>query len=108
VRPPCFYTSEIPRGPLLPEQYQPRYKWQETWPGGGKQDFVGYDGKEIVGRIQVDQTTSGKENQWRWNGGFASWIRRRIMPQQGWEATAREASRKVEEHYDKLKEMHGS
>ena len=33
--------------------------------------------------------------------------RRRIMPQQGWEASAREASRKVEEHYDKLKEMHG-
>jgi hypothetical protein len=44
-------------------KYQPKYKWQETRPGEGKQDLVGYDGKEIVARIQVDRTTSGKENQ---------------------------------------------
>jgi len=29
------------------------------------------------------------------------------MPQQGWEATAREALRNAEEHSDKLKEMQG-
>jgi hypothetical protein len=89
------------------EEYTPRYKWRETWPGEGHQDFEGYDGKDVVGRIQIDETTSGKEKMWRWNGGFASWIRRRLKPQEGWMPTPREAARMAEEHYDKLKEMHG-
>lgn len=88
------------------EEYRPRYKWHETWPGEEKQDFCGWDGEENVGRIQIDSTTSGRDGLWRWNGGFASWIRRRLMPQAGWMPTAREA-RMAEEHYDKLKEMHG-
>lgn len=89
------------------DEYKPRYQWRETWPGESEQDFSGYDAEELFGRIQVDTTTSGKEHLWRWNGGFASWVRQRIMPQQGWAATAREASRMVEEHYANLKEMHG-
>ena len=85
---------------------QPRYAWRETWPGEGKPDFVGYDGKEIVGRVRLDTTTATKTGLWRWNGGFASFVRRRVMPQQGWAETARAASRMAEEHYDRLKDVH--
>jgi len=89
------------------ERYRPRYKWQETWPSESKQEFIGYDGEDVVGRIQLDQTTSNRTDLWRWNGDFQSWVRKRIMPQQGWEETAREASRRAEEHHDKLKALHG-
>lgn len=91
----------------MTERYRPRYKWQETWPGESKQDFIGYDGEDVVGRIQLDQTTSNRTGLWRWNGGFQSWVRKRIMPQQGWEETAREASRRAEKHHNKLKAIHG-
>jgi hypothetical protein len=90
----------------LPEKYSPRYKWRETWPGEGKQDFTGYDGEYVVGRIRLDTTTHGKGGMWQWNGGFGRWIRKRILPQNGWAETAREASRLAEEHYERLKELH--
>lgn len=88
------------------EEYRPCYKWRETWEGEGRQDFVGYDGEDTVGRIQLDTTTSNKIGLWRWNSGFNAWVRQRIMPQQGWEETPREASRRAEEHYDRLKALH--
>ncbi|MBW9052297.1 hypothetical protein JNB85_07690 [Rhizobium mesosinicum] len=94
-------------GASIKMTYEPKYKWRETWPGEGRQDFTGYDGDDIVGRIRLDTTTSDKIGLWRWNGGFASWIRERIMPQQGWEENPREASRRAEEHHDRLKALHG-
>lgn len=87
--------------------YEPKYKWRETWPGEGRQDFTGYDGDDIVARIRLDTTTSDRIGLWRWNGGFAFWIRQRIMPQQGWEETPCEASRRAEDHYNRLKALHG-
>lgn len=90
----------------MSEEYRPRYKWRETWPGENKQDFAGYDGQDLFGRIQLDTTTSNREGLWRWNVGFEPWVRKRIMPQQGWEQTPREASRVAEEHHDRLKALH--
>jgi len=55
----------------MPSDFRLKYPWRETWPGEGKQDFAGEDGRDIVARIQLDTTTSGKSNWWRWNGGFA-------------------------------------
>ncbi len=42
----------------VPDQYQPKYKWRETWPGEGHQDFAGFDGEQSFGRIQLDTLTS--------------------------------------------------
>jgi hypothetical protein len=89
------------------EEYVPRYKWRETWPGEGHQDFVGVDGDEIFGRIMLDTTTHTKKGKWMWSGGFLRWKRIRVMPQSGWAETAREASREVEEHYEKTKAANG-
>ena len=60
--------------------------------GGSKQDFSGFDGEDRFGRMHLDQTASGKDGWWRWNVGFEPWVRKRIMPQQGWERTPREPS----------------
>jgi hypothetical protein len=39
------------------DEYRPLYKWRETWPGEGHQDFSGFDGEQSFGRIQLDQTS---------------------------------------------------
>ncbi|TAZ00090.1 hypothetical protein [Rhizobium leguminosarum] len=90
----------------MQDEYQPKYKWRETWPEEGGQGFEGIDGGECFGRVQLDTTTSNRKGMWRWNPGFEPWVRERIMPQQGWEETAREASRRAEEHHDRLKQLH--
>jgi hypothetical protein len=90
----------------MPE-YIPRYKWRATWPDEPRQDFVGEDEGEIFGRIRLDTTTHNRQGMWMWNSGFSSWIKKRVMPQSGWAETAREASRMVEEHYERLKAENG-
>ncbi|TAV99943.1 hypothetical protein ELI24_16920 [Rhizobium ruizarguesonis] len=87
--------------------YQPRYKWRETWPGEGHQDFSGFDGEQSFGRIQLDQTSHSKIGMWKWNATHVPWVREHIVPHSGWETTSREACRRVEEHYEKLLELHG-
>ncbi|WP_313906210.1 hypothetical protein [Rhizobium leguminosarum] len=87
--------------------YQPRYKWREIWPGEGHQDFSGFDGEQPFGRIQLDQTSHSKMGMWKWNATHVPWVREHIVPHSGWETTSREACRRVEEHYQKLKELHG-
>lgn len=91
----------------MPDQYQPIYKWRETWPGEGHQDFSSFDGDQSFGRIQVDEVTTSKLGMWKWNVTRIPWVREHIVPHSGWEETAREACRTVEEHYEKLKAAHG-
>ncbi|MGO7015936.1 hypothetical protein [Rhizobium leguminosarum] len=91
----------------MEDVYQPRYKWRETWPGEGYQEFTGFDGDQSFGRIQQDQTSLGKVGMWKWNITHIPWVRKQIVPHSGWEAMSREASRRVEEHYEKLKGLHG-
>lgn len=91
----------------MSETYLPRYKWRETWPGEGHQDFVGWDGEESFGRIQLDTTTHNRKGMWKWNVTHISWVRRHPAKHGGWADNAREASRHVEELYDTLKLMHG-
>ncbi|MGX9988812.1 hypothetical protein ACS4RR_006195 [Rhizobium sp. Z1P35] len=91
----------------MEDVYQPIYKWRETWPGGGQQDFSGFDGEQSFGRIQLDQTSLGKVGMWKWNITHIPWVREHIMPHSGWAETSREACRMVEQHYEKLLELHG-
>jgi hypothetical protein len=93
-------------------EYKPRYRWKETWPGetgmDGKplQDFAAWDGELQFGRISLDET-SLKKGQWIWAISYIPWTRKAVFPHHGWAPNARDASRLVEETYDKLKQMHG-
>ncbi|RWY68280.1 hypothetical protein EHI48_30090 [Rhizobium sp. WSM1325] len=90
----------------MSDQYQPIYTWRQTWPGEGYQDFTGFDGEESFGRVQLDQMSHGRTGMWKWDVTHPPWIRQYIVPHTGWEETAREACRRVEELYHKLLELH--
>ncbi|TBB27355.1 hypothetical protein ELH48_09435 [Rhizobium ruizarguesonis] len=91
----------------MSDEYRPLYKWRETWLGEGHQDFSGFDEEQSFGRIQLDQTSHTKMGMWKWNATHVPWVRQHIVPHSGWEATSREACRRVEEHYEKLLALHG-
>jgi len=88
------------------EPYKPKYKWRETWPGEGHQDFAAWDGDLQFGRISYDSVTL-KKGQWRWALTHIPWVKRRDFVHNGWAPDAREASRLVEELYDRVKATHG-
>ncbi|WP_455874550.1 hypothetical protein [Rhizobium yanglingense] len=92
---------------MMTEEYQPKYKWRETWPGEDHQDFVSLDGDLQFVRIYLDLTSGSRARQWRWAINTIPWQRQNILPHNGWEPTAREASRKVEELYEQIKWLHG-
>lgn len=53
---------------LVTFEYKPRYEWQETWPGEGHQDYSGWDGADIIGRLQI--VIGGKMGgKWLWAAG---------------------------------------
>ena len=91
----------------MSEEYQPKYRWKETWPGEGHQDFQAFEGNQSFGRIQLDKTSGSYIGKWKWNITHIPWVRKHPMPHSGWEETAREASRAVEELYERLKVDHG-
>ncbi|CDM56309.1 MULTISPECIES: hypothetical protein [Rhizobium] len=92
-------------------QYQPKYLWKPTWTGetglDGKplQDFQAWDGEVPVGRIRYEDG-GPKREKWQWSGHGPE-VRERLMPHQGFEPTAREASRMAEEYYDRLMAANG-
>lgn len=102
-RVPCITNSVT----SMTDEYRPHYKWRETWAGEGRQDFEGFDGEQRFGRIQLDIAGSGTLGMWKWNTTHIPWVRKHVMVQSGWEDSAREAARMAEEHYDRLKELHG-
>ncbi|WP_040674012.1 hypothetical protein [Rhizobium grahamii] len=87
-------------------EYEPKYKWQETWPGevglDGKplQDFQGSDGETPIGRIRLEEAGPMK-GKWQWSGHGPRKVKRHL-PHQGYSMTAREAARMAEEYYDTL------
>ncbi len=97
----------------MPDEYKPKYKWRVTWPDPSdadshKTDFCGWDGDICVGRIRFE--AHGKmKNKWQWTGqGPVRGISKgRLMPQQGYEDTARNASAKAEDYYERLMAYNG-
>jgi hypothetical protein len=87
-------------------EYRPKYKWRETWPGEGHQDFAAWDEDLQFGRI-LEDLTSPKRGQWIWAINHIPWQRQIILPHHGWASTPREASRLVEVTYEKVKQLHG-
>jgi hypothetical protein len=88
-------------------EYTPKYKWRETWPGEGHQDFAAWDDDLQFGRILLDTMTL-KNGQWRWALSYIPWVKQHGgYVHNGWAPSAREASRLVEELYHRVKAMHG-
>lgn len=83
-------------------RYTQRFKWCETWSGENRHDFIGLDDEEVIGRIQLDQTTPNKVGLWRWNVAAAPWVPRTVTPPRGWAETRGKALRLVEKHYESL------
>ncbi len=95
----------------MPE-YTPLYSWRITWPDPSdadshKTDFCGWDGEIWVGRIRLE-AAGPKKGQWQWSGGGPyHGLKRRLLPQQGFVDTAREASRMAEDYYHALMRYNG-
>ncbi|TAU43620.1 hypothetical protein ELI44_28565 (plasmid) [Rhizobium ruizarguesonis] len=51
----------------MEDEYQPLYKWRQTWPGEGYQDSSVFDGEQSFGRIRLDQTSHDEDGAWKWN-----------------------------------------
>jgi hypothetical protein len=85
-------------------EWQKKYRWRRTWGnetglnGLPHEDYVGFDGDVQIGRIYLDRQTL-KAGKWRWaiqypKGGKA------YQPNTGWETTAAEAAKVVEDLWD--------
>lgn len=95
----------------MSEPYQPKYQWSPTWPDNIKPnepvlDFVARDGDEGAGRVY--KTTGGPQDKmWKWCGAqpSSSWTGKPIMPNSGYEDTARLAVQRCEEYWDAMKQL---
>lgn len=84
--------------------WRKKYRWSRTW--GDEtgldrkphEDYVGWDGDLQIGRIYLDQQTL-KAGRWHWSIQYPRGGRAR-QPNSGWEMTAAEAARVVEEAWD--------
>ena len=88
-------------------EWRKKYRWARTWQdergidGRPHEDYVGFDGDDMIGRIYLDVQTL-KKGQWRWAAGYLKGVAP-IMPHSGWLPTARDAARQVEEYWDRMK-----
>lgn len=82
-------------------EYQPKYRWRLTWPDK-PDDFVGHEGGRSFGRFYRKIGGLADEDWW-WTMNCADLDPRFGSGTSGLAATAREASRMVEEVYDAAK-----
>lgn len=97
----------------MTEEPVPKYKWRKTWPDPGDRDswetdFQGWDGDIPVGRIRFEPQGPMKDTwQWSGHGPIHGLTKARLLPQQGYEKTARLAAAKAEDYYDRLMAHNG-
>lgn len=89
----------------MTEPYQPRYQWKRTQIDENDTptdfDWIGMDGVHYIGRIRKEMhgPTNG---QWHWAGSYPRTHKGTPpLPNAGYAATARDATQKVEEYWDK-------
>lgn len=86
---------------------EPRYRWKETWPGEGHEDYQAWDGPRAFGRIMLE-TNGTMRTQWRWSISHIDGVKRHLPEQHnGWQAFPRLAAEKVEAHYERLMQFNG-
>lgn len=94
------------------EKYQRRHMWIRTWGtetglnGQPHEDYSCIVEGEIVGRISA-QYAGPTKGTFKWDGGHSRRIRVNVLPQGGYAPDVHEAARKVEEHYDLLRQEAG-
>jgi hypothetical protein len=88
-------------------EWQKKYHWQRTW---GKEtgldrklleDYQAFDGDVEIGRIYLDQQTL-KAGRWMWSIQYPKGGKP-YQPNFGWETTAAEAAKVVEDLWDEQK-----
>lgn len=90
-------------------RYEPKFRWKRTQIDNEDPptdfDWMGYDDVEPIGRIrkELQGPTKGK---WQWAG----WYSRKYTgapptPNTGWVDTARIATQKVEEYWERSKQV---
>lgn len=79
----------------------PRYRWKETWPGEGHEDYQAWDGDRSFGRIMFE-TNGTMRGKWRWSISHIKDVKRHLPDHNGWESFPRLAAAKVEDHYERL------
>lgn len=90
----------------MSEQAEQKYKWYETWPGEGHEDYCGWNGDVAFGRIFYENTGPAR-GQWRWAGGHDGRLKEIPTPHCGWAASAGKAAALVEQHYEAALAMNG-
>jgi len=94
------------------EKYQRRHMWIRTWGtetglnGQPHEDYSCIVEGEIVGRISA-QYAGPTKGTFKWDGGHSRRIRAKVLPQGGYAPDVHEAARKVEDHYDLLRQEAG-
>lgn len=92
---------------IMTDDLKPKYKWRITWPDPNDRDswltdFQSWDGDVPVGRIRFEAQGPLKD-MWQWSGhGPHKRVKERLLPQQGYEKSARLAVAKAEDYYDLL------
>lgn len=89
----------------MTDPYQPRYQWKRTQIDADMEptdlDWCGFDGVAYIGRIRKD-TAGATAGKWQWAGSYPREFKgRRETPNTGFVDTARIATQKVEEFWDR-------
>ena len=89
--------------------WQKKYRWVRTIFGDelpteqGTEDYSAYDGEENIGRIFLE-TAGPTKGLWRWAAGRPAGFKGYpVMPNAGYQPTAGEAARTVENYWDEMK-----
>lgn len=87
---------------VSPEE-KPKYRWRRAWPDHVDDDFAGFDGPCLLGRIfRIDHIQ--QRQKWFWLLGYLhrpdGTPLNRTTPISGWEDTPRQAACRVEQCYE--------
>jgi hypothetical protein len=85
---------------------EPRYRWRETWPNEGHEDYRAWDGDRSFGRIMLE-VTGTMRTKWRWSISHIDGVKQTILPHNGWADYPRVAAAKVEDTYEQIAALNG-
>lgn len=85
----------------MAEEIKLKYRWRKTWPDS-ENDFLGKDGDETIGRFYLHRAAEGL--RWYWHMQWDANGRERVQLS-GLCEKPREAAQKIEQNYDRLREL---
>ena len=85
----------------MSDEIKLKYHWRKSWPDK-EEDFTGFDGDEIIGRFYLHRAAVGL--RWYWHMQWGGNGRERVQLS-GLCDKPREAAQKIEQSYDRLREL---